>query len=92
MHVGTPRVAPVVNAVNLPAMLLSGILLPMTLAPDWLDAASHFVPFRYLVDAVRAAFVGDYGDGTVALGALVAILFAAVSMALGSHVFRRAGA
>ncbi|WP_181765465.1 ABC transporter permease [Streptomyces albidus (ex Kaewkla and Franco 2022)] len=93
MHVGTPQeFAPVVNAVNLPAMLLSGILLPMTLAPDWLDAVSHFVPFRYLVDAVRAAFVGDYGDGKVALGALVAVLFAAVSMALGSHVFRRAGA
>ena len=28
------------------------------------------MPFRYLVDAVRDAFVGDYGDGTMLLGAL----------------------
>lgn len=93
MHVRTPQeFAPVVNAVNLPAMLLSGILLPMALAPAWLDAISHFVPFRYLVDAVRAAFVGDYGDGKVALGALVAAAFAMASMTLGTHFFRKAGA
>jgi len=93
MHVSTPQeFAPVVNAVNLPAMLLSGILLPMALAPAWLDAVSHFVPFRYLVDAVRAAFVGDYGSGSVAVGALVAVVMASVSMALGTHFFRKAGA
>ncbi|WP_314177416.1 ABC transporter permease [Streptomyces winkii] len=93
MRVGTPQeFAPVINAFNLPAMLLSGILLPMALAPGWLDAVSRFVPFRYVVDAVRAAFIGEYGDGKVALGAFVAILLAAVSMTLGTHLFRRAGA
>ncbi|AXK37511.1 ABC transporter permease [Streptomyces armeniacus] len=93
MRVSSPQeFAPVVNSVNLPAMLLSGILLPMALAPAWLDVVSHFVPFRYLVDAVRAAFVGDYTGGTVALGAGVAVLLAAVSMTLGTRLFRRAGA
>ena len=93
MRVATPQeFAPVVNAVNLPAMLLSGILLPMALAPAWLDVVSHFVPFRYLVDAVRAAFTGNYGGGEVTLGALVSVLLAAVSMTLGTHVFRRTGA
>lgn len=93
MRVSTPQeFAPVINAVNLPAMLLSGILLPMALAPAWLDTISRFVPFRYLVDAVRAAFVGDYTSGTVALGAVVALAFASVSMFLGTRLFRRAGA
>lgn len=93
MHVSTPQeFAPVVNAVNLPAMLLSGILLPMSLAPAWLDAVSHLVPFRYLVDAVRAGFVGDYTSGSVAVGALAAIGMASVSMSLGTHFFRKAGA
>ncbi|KAB8164553.1 ABC transporter permease [Streptomyces sp. 3MP-14] len=84
--------APVINSINLPAMLLSGILLPMALAPAWLDVVSHFVPFRYLVDGVRAAFVGDYGDGSLALGALASALLAAVSLTLGTRLFRTAGA
>ncbi|WKX72637.1 ABC transporter permease [Streptomyces sp. XD-27] len=93
MRVSTPQeFAPVINAVNLPAMLLSGILLPMALAPDWLDTVSHFVPFRYLVDGVRAAFVGDYGDGKVALAALVAAALAVVSVTIGTRLFRKSGA
>ncbi|MEU3459677.1 ABC transporter permease [Streptomyces sp. NPDC006733] len=93
MRVDSPQeFAPVVNTVNMPAMLLSGLLLPMSLAPRWLDAVSHFVPFRYLVDAVRAAFVGDYWSGAVGVGALVAVVFAAVSVTVGTRVFTRAGA
>lgn len=92
MRVTTPQeFAPVINSVTLPSMLLSGILLPMALAPAWLDTVSRFVPFRYLVDAVRSAFVGDYGNGTMALGAGVALLLATVSMTLGTRVFRTAG-
>ncbi|MET7638487.1 ABC transporter permease [Streptomyces sp. NPDC005438] len=93
MRADTPQqFAPVVNSINLPAMLLSGVLLPMALAPGWLDLISHFVPFRYLVDGIRAAFVGDYGDGKVALAAVVALALCAVSTVLGTHLFRRAGA
>ncbi|MBL1065349.1 ABC transporter permease [Streptomyces sp. 7-21] len=84
--------APVINSLNLPAMLLSGVLLPMALAPAWLDTISHFVPFRYIVDAVRAAFVGEYGDGDLAVGAAVAGVFALISLFLGTRLFRRAGA
>ncbi|MDT0307157.1 ABC transporter permease [Streptomyces sp. DSM 44917] len=84
--------APVVNSINLPAMLLSGILLPMALAPTWLDVVSHFVPLRYLVDGVRAAFVGDYGDGSLALGAAVTAALTVVSVTLGTQLFRKAGA
>ncbi|RMI30276.1 ABC transporter permease [Streptomyces triticirhizae] len=84
--------APVINSINLPAMLLSGILLPMALAPTWLDVVSHFVPFRYLVEGVRAAFVGDYGDSSLALGALASVLLAAFSLTLGTRLFRTAGA
>jgi ABC-2 type transport system permease protein len=84
--------APIINSFSLPAMLLSGILLPMALAPAWLDVISHFVPFRYIVDAVRAGFVGDYGSGDVALGALVTAALAAGTLTLGTQLFRRAGA
>ncbi len=84
--------APVINTVNLPVMLLSGILLPMALAPRWLDVISRFVPLRYLVEAVRAAFLGQYGSTAMIRGALMAAALAAVSVFLGARVFRKAGA
>ncbi|MBP2405212.1 Inner membrane transport permease YbhR [Streptomyces netropsis] len=84
--------APVVNAVNLPAMLLSGLMLPMSLAPGWLDALSHLMPLRYPVDAVRAAFVGDYTAPAMLHGALAALALAAVSVTAGTRLFRAAGA
>jgi ABC-2 type transport system permease protein len=93
MRVATPQAfAPLVNAVNLPAMLLSGLMLPMTLAPGWLNVLSHFMPFRYLVDAVRAAFVGDYGGTAMLYGLLVTAALLLASVATGTHLFRRAGA
>lgn len=92
MRVNSPQeFAPVVNSVNLPVMLLSGILLPMSLAPGWLDGISRGNPLRYQVQAVRSAFVGDYGS-TVGMGVLAALALAAVSVVLGVRVFRRAGA
>ena len=50
--------APVLNAVSMPLMLLSGILLPLALAPGWLQAIGDGNPLRYAVDATRALFNG----------------------------------
>ncbi|MGX1881305.1 ABC transporter permease [Streptomyces sp. NPDC055287] len=83
---------PVINAVSMPSMLLSGLMLPMALAPGWLDLLSRFVPFRYLVDAVRAAYVGDYAGTAMLYGTLMAAALALVSVTVGTRVFRRAGA
>ncbi len=43
--------APVINMVMMPVLLLSGILLPMTIGPAWLERASDFMPIRHVVDA-----------------------------------------
>ncbi|WP_207401033.1 ABC transporter permease [Actinomadura roseirufa] len=80
--------APLLSAVTLPLMLLSGILLPMGLAPGWLDAVSRCTPFRYVVDAARAAFRGDYATAAVGEGALVTVVLLVVSVALGARRFR----
>jgi ABC-2 type transport system permease protein len=80
--------APLLSAVTLPLMLLSGILLPMSLAPGWLDAVSRFTPFRYVVDATRAAVLGDYATAALAEGALVTVVLLVVSVALGARRFR----
>ncbi|MDX2604760.1 ABC transporter permease [Streptomyces caniscabiei] len=83
---------PAVNALTMPSMLLSGLMLPMSLAPGWLDILSHFVPFRYLVDAMRDAYVGAYATPAMLYGVLVAVGLTAVSVTVGTRVFRTAGA
>ena len=92
-RVSSPQAfAPAINAVNMPAMLLSGLLLPMALAPGWLDTLSHFVPFRYVVDAIRAAFTGNYGGTTMLYGGLMSAGLALIAVTVGTRVFTRAGA
>jgi ABC-2 type transport system permease protein len=83
---------PIVNSVSMPSMLLSGLMLPMTLAPGWLNVLSHVMPLRYLVDAIRDAYVGDYATAAMLYGVLVALGFAALAVTVGTRVFRKAGA
>ncbi|EMF54271.1 MULTISPECIES: ABC transporter permease [Streptomyces] len=83
---------PTVNALTMPSMLLSGLMLPMSLAPGWLDVLSHLVPFRYLVDAVRDAYVGAYATPAMLYGVLVAVGLAGLAVTVGTRVFRTAGA
>ncbi|TXS53545.1 ABC transporter permease [Streptomyces sp. uw30] len=93
MKVSTPQeFGPAINAMTMPMMLLSGLMLPITMGPAWLDVLSHFIPFRYLVDAVRDAYVGSYATAHMFYGVLVAVAFAALAVTVGTRVFRTAGA
>ncbi|MFF5010129.1 ABC transporter permease [Streptomyces phaeochromogenes] len=83
---------PTINALTMPSMLLSGLMLPMSLAPGWLDALSHVMPFRYLVDAMRDAYVGSYASSSMLYGALVAVGLTGIAVTVGTRVFREAGA
>ncbi len=84
--------APLLNTIVLPLLLLSGILLPMTLAPAWLFALSRINPFVYVVDAERAVFRGALTSGTVAVGLIVSIVLAALTVAWGVRTFQRESA
>jgi ABC-2 type transport system permease protein len=56
----TARSAPAV--VNAPVMLLlfiSGIYLPLTMLPGWLQDASAFFPLRWVAQGMRSAFLPD---------------------------------
>ncbi|MBJ7355800.1 ABC transporter permease [Nocardioides sp.] len=84
--------APVINVVMMPVLLLSGILLPMTIGADWLKRISDFMPFRYIVDAVRDVFAGDFGGGSVVWGTGWAVVLFALAMWWGTSVFRKENA
>jgi ABC-2 type transport system permease protein len=79
--------APLVNSVVVPLILLSGIMLPMTLGPGWLQGVARVSPFRYIIDAMRAAYAGQYWNAIMVEGLCVAVGTAAVLLWLGSRVF-----
>jgi ABC-2 type transport system permease protein len=84
--------APVINMVMMPVLLLSGILLPMTIGPLWLERASDFMPIRHIVDAVRSSFGGDFGASGVYWGTGWALLLFALALWWGTATFRRENA
>src|SRR5699024_12458831 len=79
----------VVNSITPPVLLLSGGLLPLSLAPGWLSGIASVNPFLYVVEAAREAFLGEYGTGTLWLGAAVAAGFAALGLIAGTRAFQR---
>jgi ABC-2 type transport system permease protein len=81
--------APVINVVMMPILLLSGILLPMTIGPAWLVRASDFMPIRHVVDAVRAAFGGDFGSSGMYWGTGWSLLLFALALWWGTATFRK---
>jgi ABC-2 type transport system permease protein len=84
--------APLLNMVIVPLMLLSGIMLPMTLGPGWLQGVARVTPFRYIIDAMRDAYRGLYLNAIMVEGAVVAIGMAAVCLFIGARAFLRENA
>jgi ABC-2 type transport system permease protein len=84
--------APLINSVVVPLLLLSGVMLPLTLAPGWLQGVARLSPFRYIIDAMREFYQGQYWNTIVLEGVCVAIGVAIVFMWLGSRVFVRENA
>jgi ABC-2 type transport system permease protein len=72
--------APTLNTITLPVSLLSGIILPLALAPIWLQDLAKINPFSYAVDAARALFAGNFinfeiVEGFVIISVLGVVLF-----------------
>ncbi|KRE58582.1 ABC transporter permease [Phycicoccus sp. Soil748] len=84
--------APVINMVMMPVLLLSGILLPMTIGPKWLLNVSDWMPFRWVVDAVRTAFSGDFATSPMVWGSVWAGVLFVLAVAWGTATFRKENA
>lgn len=81
--------APLVNSLALPILLLSGILLPMTLAPRWLQILSDVNPFKHIVDALRAVFRGEITTPVVLIGVALTVLLAIIGGWVGARAVVR---
>ncbi|MFA7250231.1 MAG: ABC transporter permease [Dehalococcoidia bacterium] len=82
--------APLVFTSTLPLLLLSGVLLPLTLAPAWLRAIASVNPLAYAVDASRALFAGHVADASVVMALLVMVPLAIVAVLAAARSFGRA--
>jgi ABC-2 type transport system permease protein len=79
--------APLLNMVMVPLMLLSGIMLPMTLGPHWLRDVAKVTPFGYIINAMRHAFAGHYLNSIMLEGVCVAVGLAIACLWLASRAF-----
>lgn len=65
------NLAPTINTITLPVSLLSGIILPLVLAPLWLQNLAKINPFSYAVNASRALFIGNFQSPDVVYGFII---------------------
>jgi ABC-2 type transport system permease protein len=86
---GATPFAALFNGLSIPVLLLSGVLLPLSLAPAWLTALSYANPLRYAADAARALVQGHPGAGDAVRGLAVCGAFVLASLALSIRHFRR---
>src|SRR5215475_5148990 len=84
--------APLLTMVMVPLLLLSGIMLPMTLGPGWLQGIARATPFRYIIDAMRSAFAGHYLTTIMLEGVLVAVGLAIACLWIAGRAFVRENA
>ena len=84
--------APFIQGVSLPLLLLSGVLLPMSLAPLWLRRLSQANPLSHVVDATRAMFQGRFDASGIAWGVGLAFAMAGLLAWWGTRTFQRTSA
>jgi ABC-2 type transport system permease protein len=72
--------APTMNTITLPVSLLSGIFLPLALAPLWLQYLAKINPFSYGVNATRDLFAGNLHSISVLEGFLITSIIAAITV------------
>ncbi len=80
---------PTVNSISQPLMLLSGVLLPLTLAPLWMHRIAEWNPFYWATNGMRALFAGHPGDPTVWLSLIIVIALTTVAMVWSLRLFAR---
>ncbi|HEX3925893.1 MAG TPA: ABC transporter permease, partial [Streptosporangiaceae bacterium] len=82
--------ASIVSGINLPVILLAGVLLPISLGPAWMRTLAHFNPLFYLVQASRVLAGGTLTGPAVWQAFAVLVPLCVAVLAWATSVFRRA--
>jgi ABC-2 type transport system permease protein len=81
--------APTLNTITLPVSLLSGIILPLALAPIWIQDLAKVNPFSYAVDATRSLFAGNFLNIEIVEGFAVISMLAIIVFLWGLRSLKR---
>jgi ABC-2 type transport system permease protein len=84
--------ASTLNTITLPLLLLSGITLPLALAPESIRTLAKFNPFAHTVDAARALTAGLFDDRSVVLGFGIIAVLMVLAIMWAARAFRQATA
>jgi len=82
--------AAIANGINLPILLLAGVLLPISLGPAWMRVLAHFNPLYYLVQASRTLAGGTLTGPAVWQAFAVLVPLCAVVLTWATNVCRKA--
>jgi ABC-2 type transport system permease protein len=76
------------TGLNLPILLLAGVLLPLSLAPGWMRLLAHLNPLYYVVQASRDLAAGTITSWTVGQGFLVMTLLTILVLWWSTRTYR----
>ena len=82
--------AAIANGINLPVLLLAGVLLPISLGPPWMRVLAHFNPLYYLVEASRVLAAGTLTGPAVWQAFAVLLPLCVLVLSWATRIFRRA--
>jgi ABC-2 type transport system permease protein len=82
--------AALINGINLPILLLAGVLLPISYGPTWLRVLAHFNPLYYLTEAARTLGAGAVSTSQVGLAFAVLVPLTALSLWWATGVIKKA--
>ncbi|WP_117209516.1 ABC transporter permease [Allorhizocola rhizosphaerae] len=77
------------NSIGQPIALLAGVLLPLAIAPVWIQKLALANPFSWATNSVRALFWGSLTDPVVWQGTLIVSVLAVVTVLLSVRLYSR---
>ena len=78
-----------INSVAQPVSLLAGVLIPLSVAPLWVQNVAVWNPFAWGTNGMRAIFQDQIGSQVVWQGTLILTVTAALAVVLSSRLFSR---
>jgi ABC-2 type transport system permease protein len=87
-EIGT--LAAIANGINLPILLLSGVLLPLSIAPSWMRIIAYANPLYYVVDAGRDLAMGHIATQNVWLAFAVVVPLTLIVLWWSLRIYKKA--
>ncbi|GHJ47723.1 transport permease protein [Catellatospora sp. TT07R-123] len=77
------------NTIGQPIALLAGVLLPLAIAPTWIQQLALLNPFSWATNSVRALFWGQLSDPVIWQGAAIVSVLAVLTVVLSTRLYSR---